>query len=82
MPNTTTEKLINVPCKVSLSSTIKFILVVPKIDEMELPEGLETVNTSVNVKPGSNHWLKTPVLSNSKHDTILQKIINFTRFLV
>ena len=42
-------------------------------EEIELPEGLETVNTIVTVKPGPNHWLIKPVLNNSEHDIILQK---------
>ena len=42
-------------------------------EEIELPEGLETVNTITTVKPGQNHRLKITVLSNSKHDINLRK---------
>ena len=41
--------------------------------EIELLEGLETVNIKVTVKPGPNRWLRIPVLNNSKNDIILQK---------
>ena len=76
MPNTTivpVEKLVNVPRKVNLSSTTKSIPMLFKTEEIELPEGLETVNTIVAVKPGPNHRSRIPVLNNSKHDIILQK---------
>ena len=76
MPNTTivpVEKLVNVPRKVNLSSTTKSIPMLFRTEEIELPEGLETVNTIVAVKPGPNHWSRIPVLNNSKHDIILQK---------
>ena len=42
-------------------------------DEIELPQGLETVNTIVTVKSGPNHQLRIPVLNNLKHDIIIQK---------
>ena len=44
-----------------------------KIEEIELPGGLETDNTIVIVKPGPNHRLRIPVFNNSEHDIILQK---------
>ena len=34
--------------------------------EIELPEGLETVNTTVTLKSGPNHRLTIPVLNKSK----------------
>ena len=76
MPNTTivsARKLVNVSCKVNLSSTTKSIPMLFETEEIELPEGLETVNTIVTVKPGPNHRLRIPVLNNSKHDLILKK---------
>ena len=69
-------KLVNVPCKFHLSSTTKSIPVLLKTEEFKLPEGLETINTIVKVKPGPNIWLRIPILNNSKHDPekyILQK---------
>ena len=76
MPNTTIippGKLVKVPCKVNLSSTTKSIPMLFETEKVELPEGLERVNTRVTVKPGPNPWLRIPVLNNSKHDIILQK---------
>ena len=76
MPNTTivpAGKLVNVPCKVNLSSTTKSIPLLFETEEIELPEGLETVNTIVTVKLGPNHQLRIPLLNNSNHDIILQK---------
>ena len=58
MPNTTilpARKLVNVPCKVNFSSTTKSIPMLFETEEIELPEGLETANTIVTVKPGPNH---------------------------
>ena len=57
----------------NLSSTAKSIPMLFETEEIELPEGLETVNSIVTVKPGPNHRLRIPVLNNSKHDIILQK---------
>ena len=58
-PNTTVVlagKLANAPCKVSLSSTTNLIQMLFET-EIELLQGLGTVNTIVTVKPGPNHWL-------------------------
>ena len=75
MPNTanaSTGKLVNVPCKLNLSSASKTIRMLFRTEEIEFLEGLETVNTIVTVTPGRNDWVKTRVLDNSKH-VILQK---------
>ena len=75
-PNTTivlAGKLANAPCKVSLSSTTNRIQMLFETEEIELPQGLETVSTLVAVKPGPTHWLWIPVLNNSKHGIILWK---------
>ena len=59
-PNTTVVlagKLANAPCKVSLSSTTNRIQMLFETEEIELPQGLETVSTLVAVKPGPTHWL-------------------------
>ena len=69
----TRKELVNVPYKVNLSSTTKSVLMLFETEEIELPEGLETVNTITTVKPGQNHRLKITVLSNSKHDINLRK---------
>ena len=50
-----------------------------KIEEIELPDNLDTISTTVTVKLGSNHWLSTPALFNSNHDIILQKNTNIGR---
>ena len=68
-----TGKLVSVPCKVNLSSTTKSIPMLFETEEIELPAGLETVNTIYTVKPGPNHYLRIPVLNNSKDDIALQK---------
>ena len=76
MPNATivpAGNIVNVPCKVSFSSTTKSIRMTFETEGIELPEGLETMNTIVTVKPGPNHRLMIPVLNNSKHDIIFQK---------
>ena len=58
MPNTANAsagKLVNAPCKVNLGSTSKTIRMLFKTEEIDLLEGLETVNTIVTVKPGRNN---------------------------
>ena len=58
MPNTTiapARKLVNALCIVNLSSTIKSIPILFETQEINLPGGLETVNSIVTVKPRSNH---------------------------
>ena len=82
MPNTTivpAGKLVNVPCKVNLSSTTKSISMLSETEEIELPQGLETVNSVVTIKPGPNHRLRITVLNNSRYDIVLQKNTNIGR---
>ena len=76
MPSTTTVpagKYINIQCKVNLGNTNNRIPMLFETEEIELPEGLETADTIVSVKPGMNHRLKIPVVNNSKHDIFLPK---------
>ena len=76
MPNTTiipAGKLINIQCKVNLGNINNRIPMLFETEEIELPEGLETADTTVSVKSGMNYGLKIPAINNSKHDIFLPK---------
>ena len=76
MPSITivpTRKLINIQCKVNLGNINNKIPMLFEREKIELPEGLETVDTIVSVKSGMNHCLKIPVVKKSKHDIFLPK---------
>lgn len=60
-------KLINIQCKVNLGNINSRIPMLFETEEIEWPEGLETADTAVSVKSGMKHFLKIPVISNTRH---------------
>ena len=62
-------KLINIQYKFNLGNINNRIPMLFEKEEIELPEGLETADTKVSVKPSSQN----PVINNSKHNIFLPK---------
>ena len=66
-------KLIKIQSKVNLGNINNRIPMLFEIEEIELPDGLETKDTMISVKSGMNHRLKISVINNSKQNIFLSK---------
>ena len=73
-------KLVNIQCKLNLGDTTSKVPMLFEIEEIELPERLETISTIVSVKSGPKHRLKVPTRSMTLLHKKTQLLEDFTRY--
>lgn len=66
-------KLVNVDCKADVGVLTSRRAMLFQRDEIDLPEGIDPMDSILILKKGSNNYFHIPVCNNTKHDIILRK---------
>ena len=66
-------KLVQIPCKADISVIEKPTPMIFQQHEIQLPEGIDCIDSVVTLKKGARNYFKIPVSNSATHDITLKK---------
>ena len=71
--NISPGRIVQVACKKNVGCLTSPQPMIFQQGEVELPEGLECMNSVIMLKPGAKNYFQIPVSNSSNHDIVLKK---------